>query len=253
MSRGAAGAAVADAAVVDTIVSLRGISTNLSQLVAALRGMTINNVLDAEVAVIPATGVWSRDFSVPFASVAISSAAAVTVAADAPQASAPAAGPASQVIVGGAVLNISGRTLSVYGAAGTQISVQVFDRPQPPSYSPAATITTAASAQVLTPAAEDSTLLLAAGAVNGATRDTQGLGVARFRAFAAADVAGTLSIEQSRDGLTWYETTSAGILANIAQGTVLESIIALRFVRARVVNGGAGQAAFEFDSTLVAI
>jgi hypothetical protein len=199
--------------------------------------------------------VWTRDFVVPFAAVAIySGAVSVTVTADAPQGQAPPAGPASQVISGGAVINISGRTLSIYAPAGTQVSVQVFKTPQPPSYSPPAAITTAASAQALTRFGEDSTPLVGGATRNGAWHDTNGLAVARFRAVAASDVAGNLRIEQSDDTLTAFITQpNVGVLADFTQATVLESIIAMRYVRAVVTNGAGPQTSFKLDTALVAI
>lgn len=106
---------------------------------------------------------------------------------------------------------------------------------------------------------QESTTLLAANAtINGATHDTgsnagtAAKGYSRFRAFANSAQAGTLNIQQSPDGATWYITLPTAV--NAASPTVVESIISLRYVRAQYVNGAVAQTGtFEFDSCLVAI
>lgn len=245
------------ASIVETDIAafLHGIKASLSESVDAMRAMVLNKVLIDETVTIPVTGVFSRDFAVPFASLAINAGnASVTVTADSPQGQAPPNGPAMQTITGAAVICMSGRVLTIYGPAGTQVAYQLFEKPQPPSYAPAPIVTTAATAQGVTPFPENSTLLGAGAGVNGAAHDTQGLGVARFRAVAAADVAGNLQIQQSRNGVTWFITQpNVGIMADFTQATVLESIITMRFVRAVVTNGAAPQGSFEFDTALVAI
>jgi hypothetical protein len=239
---------------VDMLMFLDTIKDQLSEAVAALRGMAINQVLDTETATIDGTGVWTRDFVVPFASVAIRCTNPVVAATGPPQVAAPT-GPASQAVSRGAVFNMSGRELSVYGPAGTQISLQIFAKPCQPSFAEAATVVTAATAQTVTTFAENSAVLAAGGTRNGAAHDTNGLGVARFRAVAASDVAGNLQVQQSDDGVTWFITQpNVGILADFTQGTVLESIITMRYVRAVVTNGGgAPQTSFKFSTALVAI
>ena len=99
--------------------------------------------------------------------------------------------------------------------------------------------------------AENSAVLAAAGTRNGATQSASGFG--RFRAFASSDQAGTLNIQQSRDGVTWYTTTSVAVAAGATAGTVLESLLALPLVRAQYVNGATPQTAFEFDTVLIGI
>ena len=80
-----------------------------------------------------------------------------------------------------------------------------------------------------------------------------GAGASRFRAFAAADVAGTLIIQQSADKVNWFKTISQPVLADFTQGTVLESMPVLRYVRAVFTNGATNQASFEFDTSVVSI
>lgn len=101
--------------------------------------------------------------------------------------------------------------------------------------------------------AETSAPLAGSATFNGGTVDVAGSaqGGSRFRAFAYADVAGTLNIQQSRDGSTWRTTISQPVGA--AAGTVVESIIARRYVRAQYVNGGSAQATFELDTCLVSV
>ncbi len=105
--------------------------------------------------------------------------------------------------------------------------------------------------QTTTMAAEDSSLLLASATRNGATYATGDY--ARFRAFASSDQAGTLNIQQSRTGSTWYTTVTTAVAAGSTTGTVLESIITMPFIRAQYVNGATNQGAFEFDTARVGI
>ena len=96
---------------------------------------------------------------------------------------------------------------------------------------------------------ETSTPLAGGAAVNGATRTAGSFSL--FRAFASSDQSGTLSIQQSRNGTTWYETPTSVAVTGGATGTVLESLIAMPYVRARYVNGASAQTTFEFDSALM--
>jgi hypothetical protein len=72
-----------------------------------------------------------------------------------------------------------------------------------------------------------------------------------FRAFAAADVAGTLNVQQSPDGTNWFTTDTASIPASAGTGVRIEAAIVLRYVRAQVVNGSSPQTEFEFDTVAV--
>jgi hypothetical protein len=63
-----------------------------------------------------------------------------------------------------------------------------------------------------------------------------------------ADQAGTLYLEQSRDGSTWRITNSVAVSA----GTVntLSTSVHARYQRVRYVNGATAQGSFELLSTL---
>lgn len=102
--------------------------------------------------------------------------------------------------------------------------------------------------QVVTRASEDASLLAGNATRNGATRAAGSS--SKFRAFASADQAGTLSIQQSPDGgTTWYTTLTQAVAANTP--TILESIVTLPHVRAQFANGASAQGAFAFASALV--
>ena len=77
------------------------------------------------------------------------------------------------------------------------------------------------------------------------------MGYSRWRVFAFSDQAGTLSLQQSTDDTTWYTTLSQACAAG--QGMILESLVALPFVRAVYVNGSTAQTAFRLVATLVAV
>ncbi|HID56453.1 TPA: hypothetical protein EYP37_07975 [Candidatus Poribacteria bacterium] len=93
----------------------------------------------------------------------------------------------------------------------------------------------------------DSTTSLAAGAsFTGSTRDAQYY--TQFRAKAYADQAGTLYIQQSRDGSTWRTTHSIAVGAGETQQIVADLVD--RYCRVHYVNGATDQAAFELTSSL---
>lgn len=71
----------------------------------------------------------------------------------------------------------------------------------------------------------------------------------RHRALVYADQAGTLYLEQSRDGSTWRTTAQAAVSAG--QTVELEDLIIAQYVRVRYVNGATAQGAFELQSALV--
>lgn len=73
--------------------------------------------------------------------------------------------------------------------------------------------------------------------------------ISLHRAVVFADQAGTLYLEQSRDGSTWRTTTTQAITASTA--TIVEEKIVCQYVRVRYVNGATGQGTFELNSSLL--
>lgn len=97
---------------------------------------------------------------------------------------------------------------------------------------------------------ESSVALGIAGAISGASRATDGF--SKIRAFALADQAGTLNVQQSWDGgTTWKTTDTVAIVANT--GKTLEALLVAPLARVNYVNGGVAQTAFTLASALVAI
>lgn len=70
-----------------------------------------------------------------------------------------------------------------------------------------------------------------------------------FRVFADADQAGTLNVQQSMDGVTWYTTDTASVSASTPK--IIESTWTLNYVRVQYVNGATAQGAFLLTSQLV--
>ena len=101
-----------------------------TETAALLRGLSLNNVLFSGSITIPSSGVWSKDFSVPFAAVGLYATAALTVTNDAGADSAGpgAAGPGICHVPASSFVqrNIAGRTVSIYGAAGTVVDLEVL-------------------------------------------------------------------------------------------------------------------------------
>ncbi len=98
---------------------------------------------------------------------------------------------------------------------------------------------------------EDSSLLTANSSRDGRIQSTNRSTL--FRAFASSNVAGTLKIQQSRDTITWYTTVSQALTVGSTEGTVIESIVVLPFVRAQYTNGTTTQTQFEFDTALLVV
>ena len=89
----------------------------------------------------------------------------------------------------------------------------------------------------------ESTANVAASAtLSGAARDT---GFARKRAVAygLSSAAGTLNIEQSTDGTTWWRTHTLAMTANTA--AVIDAPVVGRYVRAQYVNSATATTSFR--------
>ena len=101
----------------------------------------------------------------------------------------------------------------------------------------------------------DSTANLAAGAVfTGTARDAgtaTALNNSRFVGRTFSDQAGTLFIEQSRDGTVWRGPAGIAVAANEVRE--FNVTIITRFVRVRYLNGATAQTAFELLSALQGI
>ena len=69
------------------------------------------------------------------------------------------------------------------------------------------------------------------------------------RAIVFADQAGTLYLEQSRDGSTWRTTKTQAVTASTP--FIVEDLVAMQYLRVRYVNGGVAQTAFELLSSLI--
>lgn len=79
---------------------------------------------------------------------------------------------------------------------------------------------------------------------------------ARVRGFAASDQTGTIFIDQSLDGTTWYNVNSVAVPGSVTSprvGVELESQVCMPFVRVRYVNGATPQTAFVLTSALVEV
>lgn len=98
---------------------------------------------------------------------------------------------------------------------------------------------------------DSSTALGASATFTGSARDTgSALGGSRTKvnAYAFADVAGTLRIEQSTDGTTWRRTTADTAVA-AGSYALISCPIVMRYWRVVYVNGAAAQAAFTITSS----
>ena len=126
----------------DLLLMLDRLHQTLTDLTDATRGLRVNEHLATLLALIPASGVFTADWSVPFAAISIDNLGThqMTVAGAGPQLGAPGAGVGiHQIPAGGsAVINLAGRELSIYGTPGDMANLQVHGLPQPPAYGPGA-------------------------------------------------------------------------------------------------------------------
>jgi hypothetical protein len=107
------------------------IDRHLTDAVAALRGLSINEILWSGCGVTDANGQWRKEFTVPCASVAVlnTSAAPLQVVADTPG-DAPGTGAGIHNVAAGKFgrWNLAGRAVQIIGAAGSSFQVEVYAR-----------------------------------------------------------------------------------------------------------------------------
>jgi hypothetical protein len=77
-------------------------------------------------------------------------------------------------------------------------------------------------------------------------------GFARWRVLVFSDQAGTCTLQQSPDGVTFYPTQVNAYAAG-GQAALYESLVSLRYLQVSYVNGAALQAQFRLLATLVAV
>ncbi|HLY84818.1 MAG TPA: hypothetical protein VKQ71_17670 [Acidimicrobiales bacterium] len=186
----------------DLLMVFQRTHETLTELVAATRGLILNQVLSTELATIGAGGTWTRDYSVPYGSVAVQnlSPRTMTVSGGPPQLSAPGGGTAIQTLppFAAAVINLASATLTIYGTAGDTINVQVFARAQPPFYA-------------------FGTAALVAAAVDVANSATTG---------GAAPIAATLpGVAGKTTYLTGFEVTGSGATAASVQLVTVTGVV----------------------------
>lgn len=116
----------------------REVATTTEEI-GKLRGQIINDVLAVELITFDDGRAVARNFPVPFGSVAVANHSEdeeVTVSAGPIGPAAPVQGTGVQVVAAGraAVINLASTSLTLYGAEGDRVSVQVFSKSQPPSF-----------------------------------------------------------------------------------------------------------------------
>jgi hypothetical protein len=77
-------------------------------------------------------------------------------------------------------------------------------------------------------------------------------GYARWRVFAYSDQAGTVNLQQSPDGVTFYTTISQAYAAG-GQAAIVESLVALPYLRVTYVNGSSAQTVFRLLASVLAV
>lgn len=118
---------------------LESVEGRLSQLVAAVHGLVVNHVLDAETVKADATGIVEKSWTVPFGSVAVNNVTAgaiVVVAGTRSTDTAPAVGKGVISVPAGksVVVPLTGRALTFYATSGAQFFFAVFTALMPPNF-----------------------------------------------------------------------------------------------------------------------
>jgi hypothetical protein len=110
----------------------------LTAVIAELHGLVINNCLATETLILDAAGICARDWAVPFGSLAVHNAGigTLTVTNATPTDAPPVSGAGVVVIPAGCAqtINLSGRSLTLYGISGAPVILSVFTKPQPPAW-----------------------------------------------------------------------------------------------------------------------
>lgn len=218
---------------------LEQMATHLGGIANFEKSIAAGDVMMQRAVTIGSSGVFHHDWPNPYAAVSVAnlSPCLLTVTSLAPMSQAPSTGTGVTRVRGGCQRTLASRSteVTVYGAPGATFDITVYGRPRDPQ--------NGRLTSVYTRVTESTTPLAASGTFNGAAVDVGG-GATRFRAFASSDQAGTINMQQSPDGVTWYTTESQPLTAGSTVGTVVESITCLRYVRAQVVNGTVAQTAF---------
>lgn len=122
----------------DFVEAAKGLSGRMTELAAAVRGLSVNNVLHSGTVQIPAAGHVMLEFQVSMASVMVQAsqtAGDITIAAATPTSPAPTQGIGVVTIGPDAMLCVPlvGTVLTVYGQLNDLVYVAVSSRPWPPA------------------------------------------------------------------------------------------------------------------------
>ncbi|MGH3180316.1 MAG: hypothetical protein ACRDOE_00175 [Streptosporangiaceae bacterium] len=111
------------------------VDRHMTDAVAALRGLQVNEILWSGSGAVDANGQWRKEFTVPAAAFAVlnTSAAAIQVVADTPG-DAPGTGAGVHHIAAGkfARWNVAGRAVQVLGVAASTFELEALARPVDP-------------------------------------------------------------------------------------------------------------------------
>ncbi len=223
------------------------IVTSLGGILNFEKASAAGDVMGQIAVTIGSSGMWNHQWANSYAALTVAnlSPALLTVTSLVPMTQAPTVGTGVTRVRGGVQRTFASRAnvVTVYGAPGAQFDITVYGRPRDPQ-------TSRCVSGVFTRLLESQKALAANATFNGATLDC-GAGVTRFRGFASSDQAGTLNMQQSPDGVTWFTTQTEPVAAGYTVGTVVESITAMRYVRVQYVNGATLQTEFTLASSAV--
>lgn len=227
--------------------ALTSVHQTLTELVALTKGSAVNGVLESGTWVIPAGGVLTRDFTVPFGGVIvgnIDAAAPITLSPGYANSTAPREGVGVVVVGSGALVahTIAGREFSVYGPVGARVYLVVTTKAPTPTAGMAVEVTDGAGADRVslygksTAAGDTAVRVDSTGSVymRGASVDTADA----FAAPASAALA-TLAEGFAYNGVTWdrLRNASGAVLGReltVAVGTVP---VATLTAAAAIING----------------
>ena len=160
---------------------VRQLGGRVTAAVSELHGVIVNNCLTTATIILNAQGVGTFDWRVPFGSVSVvnNGPGTITITTDSNGSGAPTQGQGVAKVAGyGAqVVNMAGRTLTLYGSPGASVGLSVFANAQPPAFG-----------IVGQPASAPATYATAAGQVVTGSGRLAGLALAETTGTAAAKV-----------------------------------------------------------------
>jgi hypothetical protein len=233
IDRAPTGRELANTLAAEQLEALRRMHETTTELTAKVAGMQVNSVLQHELVKLDTSGQASRQWHVPMGSafVANYNGSDVTIATGGAGASAPGFGNGIARIPAGTwqVVNLAGPTLTIYGAAGGMVGIQVFSKSQPPCAGP---LFSSLTTPVPLTGADQAITIVPATYTGFSIRETSGAATATVRILdslvaGAGTVLDEIALSAGESAREYYEggqRALVGIFVDVISGAVAGSI-----------------------------